>query len=79
MNQKLKAIKQTAQYKTWVSFLNNNHPYSLPHWSIGGAESVQKDVWSLQDEMTFKAQEFTTIDLAIDWIGENMDGITDVL
>lgn len=46
---------------------------------IGGAESVQKDVWLLQDEMTFKAQEFTTIDLAIDWIGENMDGITDVL
>ncbi|MCY0089794.1 MULTISPECIES: DUF2552 family protein [Bacillus amyloliquefaciens group] len=79
MNQKLKAIKQTAQHKTWVSFLNNNHPYSLLHWSIGGAESVQKDVWLLQDEMTFKVQEFTTIDLAIDWIGENMDGITDVL
>ncbi|MGM0746746.1 DUF2552 family protein [Bacillus atrophaeus] len=79
MDQKLKSIKQTAQHKTWVSFLNKNHPYSLLHWSIGGAESIEKDVWLLQDEMTFDTQEFTTIDLAINWIGENMDGITDVL
>ena len=79
MEQKLKAMKNTAQYKTWVSFLNQNHPYTLLHWSIGGAESIKKDVWLLQDEMTFETQEFTTIDLAIEWIRENMDGITDVL
>ncbi|MCY7765408.1 YqkC family protein [Bacillus inaquosorum] len=79
MEQKLKSMKNTAQNKTWVSFLNQNHPYTLLHWSIGGVESIKKDVWLLQDEMTFETQEFTTIDLAIEWIRENMDGITDVL
>ncbi|MCY7912693.1 DUF2552 family protein, partial [Bacillus haynesii] len=54
MNQKVKSLKQTAQNKTWASFLHQNHPYTLLHWSIGGTESVKKDVWLLQDEMTFE-------------------------
>ncbi|MFS0656439.1 DUF2552 family protein [Bacillus sp. 179-C3.3 HS] len=79
MDQKLKLIQQTAQNKTWVSFLNNNHPYSLLHWSIGGMESVKKDVWLLQDEVTFETEEFQTLDEAIHWMRNNMDQITDVL
>ncbi|ASB88600.1 DUF2552 family protein [Bacillus sonorensis] len=79
MNQKVKSLKQTAQNKTWVSFLHQNHPYSLLHWSIGGTESVQKDVWLLQDEMTFETKEFDKLESAIVWISENMNDITDVL
>ncbi|MTH52285.1 DUF2552 domain-containing protein [Bacillus mangrovi] len=72
-------MKNIAQDKTWVSFLNNNHPYSLMHWSIGGIHDEQKNVWLLQDEMTFQAQEFPTIDDAISWMRENMEDVTDVL
>ncbi|QGQ47115.1 DUF2552 family protein [Metabacillus sediminilitoris] len=73
------SIKNVALNKTWVSFLNDNHPYSLLHWSIGGVHDDKKDVWLLQDEMSFEAQEFPTIDEAIKWMEENMEHISDVL
>lgn len=79
MNSKLKAIKNIAVNKTWVSFLNENQPYSLLHWSVAGINQDPKDVWLLQDEMTFEAQEFETIDLALKWIEENFKDVTDVL
>lgn len=76
---KINSLKNVAQSKTWASFLNNNHPYSLLHWSIGGINHEDKDVWLLQDEVTFEVQEFENLDVAVEWISENMDGITDVL
>ncbi|MDQ0231874.1 DUF2552 family protein [Metabacillus malikii] len=79
MNKQLKSIKNVALNRTWVSFLHDNHPYSLLHWSIGGSHDVTKDVWLLQDEMTFEAQEFPTIDEAIAWIDLHMEKISDVL
>ncbi|MFC0271483.1 DUF2552 family protein [Metabacillus herbersteinensis] len=79
MKDRLISIKNVALNKTWVSFLTNNHPYSLMHWSIGGVHEEKKDVWLLQDEMTFEAQEFPTIDDAIAWMEENMNEISDVL
>ncbi|MEH7222858.1 DUF2552 family protein [Bacillus sp. JJ1566] len=79
MSSKLKTIRSIAEDKTWVSFLHDNHPYSLLHWSIAGANHDQKDVWLLQDEVTFEVQEFETIELALAWIEENLTDITDVL
>jgi len=79
MKDRLKSIKNVALNRTWVSFLNNNHPYSLLHWSIGGAHDETKDVWLLQDEMTFEVQEFATIDDAIAWMEIHMKQISDVL
>lgn len=79
MKSKLKAIKNVAENKTWVSFLNENHPYSLLHWSVAGIHSEPKNVWLLQDEVTFEAEEFENIELALTWIGDNMKEITDVL
>ena len=78
MDQKLKVIQNTAQNKTWVSFLNNNHPYSLLHWSIGGMDSVKRTS-GFQDEVTFETEEFPTLELAVSWIKENMEHVTDVL
>ncbi|MFT4416955.1 DUF2552 family protein [Fredinandcohnia humi] len=79
MSSKLKTIRNVAENKTWVSFLNENHPFSLLHWSVAGVNQEQKDVWLLQDEVSFEVQEFETIELALAWIDENMKGITDVL
>lgn len=79
MSDKIQSIKNVARDKTWVSFLHANHPYSLLHWSIGGTESVQKDVWLLQDEMTFETREFQTLDDALSWISEHLKEITDIL
>ena len=79
MNSKLRTIQQVAENKTWVSFLSENHPFSLLHWSVGGVNNEPKDVWLLQDEVTFEAQEFENIGLAIAWMQENMKEITDVL
>lgn len=79
MNNKLNTIKNIAENKTWVSFLNENHPYSLLHWSVAGVNQEQKNVWLLQDEVTFEVQEFETIGFALTWIEENMKEITDVL
>ncbi|MEK3808166.1 DUF2552 family protein [Metabacillus sp. SLBN-84] len=79
MKDRLTTLKNIALNKTWVSFLNSNHPYTLLHWSIGGVFEEKKDVWLLQDEMTFEAQEFATIDEAIAWLDEHMHDITDVL
>lgn len=79
MKERLISIKNVALDKTWVSFLNDNHPYSLMHWSIGGAHEDTKDVWLLQDEMSFEAQEFPTIEKALQWMEENMEDISDVL
>ena len=79
MKNKLTTIKNIAENKTWVSFLNENHPYSLLHWSVAGANQEQKNVWLLQDEVTFEVQEFDTISLALSWINDNMKEITDVL
>ncbi|MFD1777227.1 DUF2552 family protein [Fredinandcohnia salidurans] len=79
MSSKLKTIRNIAEDKTWVSFLHDNHPYSLLHWSIAGVNHDQKDVWLLQDEVTFEVQEFETIELALTWIDENLKDITDIL
>ncbi|MBO9129783.1 DUF2552 family protein [Bacillus sp. 165] len=79
MNKKLKSIKNIAVDRTWVSFLNNNHPYSLLHWSIAGINQDAKDVWLLQDEVTFQTTEFPSLDEAVQWIGKNMNDVTDVL
>jgi hypothetical protein len=79
MNSKLKTIQNVAENKTWVSFLSENHPFSLLHWSVGGVNNEPKDVWLLQDEVTFEAQEFESIGLAIAWMKENMKEISDVL
>ncbi|MDX5475286.1 MAG: YqkC family protein [Bacillaceae bacterium] len=79
MSDKTKSLKNIAAQKTWASFLNHNHPYTLLHWSIGGINSEEKDVWLIQDEVTFQVQEFESLDAAIEWIKGNMDGITDVL
>lgn len=79
MSSKLKTIRNIAEDKTWVSFLHDNHPYSLLHWSIAGVNHDQKDVWLLQDEVTFEVQEFETIELALTWIDKNLTEITDVL
>lgn len=79
MKDSLQSLKNIALNKTWVSFLYDNHPYSLMHWSIGGMDQSKKNVWLLQDEMTFEAQEFPTIDDALKWIEENMKDITDIL
>ncbi|WP_223702325.1 DUF2552 family protein [Sutcliffiella deserti] len=76
---KINILRNMAQSKTWASFLNNNHPYSLLHWSIGGINHEDKDVWLLQDEVTFEVQEFEDLDTAVIWITENMNEITDVL
>lgn len=79
MNSKLKTIKNVALNKTWVSFLNENHPFSLLHWSVGGVDHEKKDVWLLQDEVSFEVREFENIDKAIEWLDENMKEISDVL
>jgi hypothetical protein len=79
VNDRLTSIKNVALSRTWVSFLNDNHPYSLMHWSIGGAHEDTKDVWLLQDEMSFEAQEFPTIEKALQWMEENMEDISDEL
>lgn len=79
MKERLASIKNVALNRTWVSFLNDNHPYSLMHWSIGGVHEDTKDVWLLQDEMSFEAQEFPTIEKALQWMDENMEDISDVL
>jgi hypothetical protein len=79
VKESLASIKNVALNRTWVSFLNDNHPYSLMHWSIGGAHEDTKDVWLLQDEMSFEAQEFPTIEKALQWMDENMEDISDVL
>lgn len=79
MKSKFNTIKNIAMNKTWVSFLNENHPYSLLHWSVAGVHQDPKDVWLLQDEMTFEVKEFETIDLALKWMEENFKDVTDVL
>ncbi len=79
MNKKLQSIKNIAKDKTWVTFLEDTHPYSLLHWSISGVELEQKDVWLLQDEMSFEIKEFPTIDEAIVYIEANMKEISEIL
>ncbi|MCH1624841.1 DUF2552 family protein [Ferdinandcohnia quinoae] len=79
MDQKLNMIKEIANSKTWVTFLSDNHPFSLLHWSIAGANQEEKDVWLIQDEVTFDVQEYETMEAALQWIRENMQEITDVL
>ena len=79
MNDKLKQISNIAKNKTWVSFLYENHPYSLLHWSVAGVCQERKDVWLLQDEMTFETKEFATLDEALQWIEEHMHPITEIL
>ncbi|WP_369902746.1 DUF2552 family protein [Bacillus manliponensis] len=79
MNKQLRILQNVAKERTWVSFLNENHPYSLLHWSIAGVQEDAKDVWLLQDEVTFQASEFESLEAAIEWIAENMEDVTDVL
>ncbi|ANB60284.1 DUF2552 family protein [Anoxybacteroides amylolyticum] len=79
MNDKLKQIANIAKQKTWVSFMHENDPYSLLHWSIAGIYQEPKDVWLLQDEMTFTTTEFATLDEAIQWIKEHLPNVTEIL
>lgn len=79
MNPKLKAIQNIAENKTWVTFLSDNHPYSLLHWSVAGVNQEPKDVWLVQDEVSFEVQEFENIEQALEWINKNLLEITDVL
>ncbi|EOP50665.1 MULTISPECIES: DUF2552 family protein [Bacillus] len=79
MNKQLRTLQIIANERTWASFLNDNHPYSLLHWSIAGVGQEAKDVWLLQDEVTFQTTEFQTLDEAVKWISENMEQVTDVL
>lgn len=79
MKDKLKQIANVAKQKTWVSFLHENDPYSLLHWSIAGVYHEPKDVWLLQNEMTFETKEFATLDEAVSWIDEHMPYITEIL
>ncbi|QSB50173.1 YqkC family protein [Parageobacillus toebii] len=79
MKDKLKQIANIAKQKTWVSFLHENDPYSLLHWSIAGVYHEPKDVWLLQNEMTFETKEFATLDEAIAWMDEHMPNITEIL
>ncbi|CAM4041934.1 hypothetical protein BAMA_09915 [Bacillus manliponensis] len=79
MNKQLRILQNVAQERTWVSFLNENHPYSLLHWSIAGVQEDAKDVWLLQDEVTFQVSEFESLEEAIEWIAEHMEDVTDVL
>ena len=53
MDKKLHTLQNIANERTWASFLNDNHPYSLLHWSIAGVGQEPKDVWLLQDESNF--------------------------
>ena len=46
---------------------------------IAGVGQEAKDVWLLQDEVTFQTTEFPTLDDAMQWISENMEQVTDVL
>ncbi|RSK27729.1 DUF2552 domain-containing protein [Bacillus sp. HMF5848] len=80
MKNKIESIKNVARSKTWVSFVNeNNEPYSLLHWSVGGVNSDPKDSWLVQDEMTFETREFATLEEATAWIEENVGIILDIL
>lgn len=79
MQKQLRTLQNIANERTWVSFLNDNHPYSLLHWSIAGIGQDSKNVWLLQDEVTFQTTEFSTLDEAVTWISENMEQVTDVL
>lgn len=79
MDKKIQSIKDTAKERTWVTFLYDTHPFSLLHWSISGTELDQKDVWLLQDEVTFEIKEFLTLDEAIAYIEESMKEILEIL
>jgi hypothetical protein len=79
MNDKLKRIENIAKQKTWVSFTHDNDPYSLLHWSVAGIYQDKKDVWLLQDEMTFETTEFATLEDALAWMNEHMPNITEIL
>ncbi|UOY93883.1 YqkC family protein [Ectobacillus sp. JY-23] len=79
MNETMHTLKNVATERTWVSFLHNDHPYSLLHWSIAGTQTEQKDIWLLQDEVSFEAKEFQNLDEAIFWIGEHMNVMRDEL
>ena len=54
MDKQLRTLRNIANERTWASFLNDNHPYSLLHWSIAGVGQESKDVWLLQDEVTYR-------------------------
>ncbi|MDG4655673.1 DUF2552 family protein [Ectobacillus antri] len=79
MNETMHTLKNVAAERTWVSFLHNDHPYSLLHWSIAGTQTEQKDIWLLQDEVSFETKEFQNLDEAILWIGQNMHVMGDEL
>ncbi|MDI6508926.1 DUF2552 family protein, partial [Bacillus wiedmannii] len=64
---------------TWASFLNDNHTYSLLHWSFAGVVQEEMDVWLLLDEVTFQTTVFPTLDDAMQLISENMEQVTVVL
>ena len=79
MDKQLLTLRNIANERTWASFLNDNHPYSLLHWSLAGGGHEAKEGWFLQDEVTFQTTEFPTLDEAVQWISENMEQVTDVL
>lgn len=79
MDKQLHTLRNIANERTWASFLNDNHPYSLLHCIHCRCRARGKDVWLLQDEVTFQTTEFPTLDDAMQWISENMEQVTDVL
>lgn len=42
MDKQLRTLRNIANERTWASFLNDNHPYSLLHWSIAGVGQESK-------------------------------------
>ncbi|MCP8966975.1 DUF2552 family protein [Ectobacillus ponti] len=79
MTKKLNTIRNIAKDRKWVSFLYDNHPYSLLHQSVAGMGEEEQPEWLLQDEMTFEMQGFASLEAAVQWLSEHMADITDIL
>lgn len=77
MNETYEKMKEIAMERTWVSFLNENHPYTLLQWSVSSM-TEHRDVWLLQNEVTFETETFSNVEEAMNFIIQNMPCITDI-
>ncbi|WP_416827113.1 DUF2552 family protein [Ectobacillus polymachus] len=77
MNEVYKKIQVIALERTWVSFLHENHPYTLLRWSISSMKDEMEE-WLLQNEITFEIKKFSNVDEAMYFIMQNMYS-TDIL
>ncbi|WP_379966610.1 DUF2552 family protein [Ectobacillus sp. sgz5001026] len=77
MNETYEKMKEIAMERTWVSFLNENHPYTLLQWSVSSM-TEHRDVWLLQNEVTFETETFSNVEEAMKFIIQNMPCITDI-